>query len=198
MKPMPPREPDATAPAQDISGDDGKTNGQEPTNHRLNERIAGCYEELKRMARKTMRDQGRDHTLQATALVNEVYLRLEHQTGLSVEEERRFLGLVAMTMRSILIDHAKRKKAKKRTADGERVTLDTLGDELSASCENPKALEEATRQLKELQARAAEVVDLHFFAGLSFKDIAELLGVSVKTISRDWRFARAFLLAKLS
>lgn len=154
------------------------------------------YEELRRLAGRYMRDQKAGHTLQATALVHEAYVRL---VGAEVAGESRgqFIALAARAMRSILVDHARARGRAKRGGDAARVTLDegvlVGGDRLEGLLEIDRALE----RLAEHDPRKADVVELHTFGGLTHGEIAEVLKVSESTVRADMRFARAWLQATL-
>jgi RNA polymerase sigma-70 factor (ECF subfamily) len=155
---------------------------------RLYERV---YSELRQMAAAGMRRERGAHTLQPTALVNEVYLRLA--PGGRFENRRHFFGAAAQAMRRILVDHARQKSAEKRGAGAERVTLSDL--DVSAPEEDLDVLSvnAALDRLSEEDPRLAELVSLRFFAGMSIEDTARALDVSPATVKRDWVFARAWL-----
>lgn len=147
------------------------------------------YDDLRRRARHLLRDN--NATLSTTALVHETYLSLA-AAELSIGDRAHFFRLAARAMRHILIDAARRRNAAKR---GDGLALLTLGTDLPApdSGIDLLALNEALDGLGRAQPRLARVVELHFFAGLEFVDIAELLELSVRTVGRDWRSARALL-----
>jgi RNA polymerase sigma factor (TIGR02999 family) len=154
------------------------------------------YAELKRLAAAKMAGQGVAHTLQPTALVHEAYMRLlGAPSGVpAFSDSSHFFTAAAAAMRSILVDHARRKQAAKRGGDAVRVTLhpDLAGerDELA----NVLSVHEALDGLRADHERIARVVELLFFAGLSVEEAAEVLGMSSRTVKRDWRFGRAWLL----
>jgi RNA polymerase sigma factor (TIGR02999 family) len=149
------------------------------------------YAELRQMAAASMRHERGGHTLQPTALVNEVYLRLT--PGARFENRRHFFGAAAQAMRRILVDHAREKRAAKRGAGLERVTLSDL--DITAPEENLDvlAVNEAVEKLADSDPRLAELVTLRFFAGMSIEDTARALDVSPAAVKRDWAFARAWL-----
>lgn len=155
------------------------------------------YAELRRIAARLMAGERAGHTLQATALVNEAYLRLADALDVSAENRRSFLAIAARSMRQVLVDHARTRAAQKRQAPGERLLLSELaeGDRLSAV--DILAVEEALQRLAILDERKATIVELRFFTAMPFQDIAELLGVSKATVSADWSFARAWLETEL-
>ena len=152
------------------------------------------YDELKKLAAARMRDEAPDHTLQATALVHEAYLRL-----MGSESQREwngrghFFAAAAEAMRRILVENARRKGRLKRGGDRQRVELDAGFAELSARPEHLLAVDEALDGLAAKDARAANLVKLHYFAGLKIEEAADVLGVSHRTAYRDWEFARAWL-----
>jgi RNA polymerase sigma factor (TIGR02999 family) len=156
------------------------------------------YRELRQLAGRYMRNERRDHTLQATALVHEAYLRVTSQEQLSFENRAHFFGVAASVMRRVLIDHARASRAEKRGGGDVKVPLD---DALAAAAETPDALielDEALARLAALDQRQARVIELRFFGGLSVEETAEVLGVASRTVKRDWRVARAWLRRELS
>lgn len=154
---------------------------------------AEIHGELQRLARSAMRRERVDHTLQPTALVNEAYLRLVGGSAVDWVSRAQFYVCAAKTMRRILIDHARARGASKRGGEHLRVEIT---ESLLSPQEDPDeliALDEALDQLGQLDARAARTVELRYFAGLGFDEVAQLTGVSVKTAKRDWEFARVWL-----
>jgi len=151
------------------------------------------YEQLRGIARGQLARERKNHTLQATALLHEAWLKLGSLEGSVPEDRSHFLGIAARSMRQILVDHARRKGAGKRGGAWDRVTLDIALDQLQQKELDLIALDEALAQLAARDARKARVVELRFFAGLSMAEIAELLGVSVRTVEGDWYMARAWL-----
>lgn len=159
------------------------------------------YEELRRLARSRMSRLPPGHTLQPTALVHEVYLDVLGKDAPAFEDRRHFFGIAARAMRDVLVDHVRRKQSKKRGGDVERVSGDDLDDAAAAIALPPEdllALDAALTRLAAENARAAQVVELSYFAGLTHPEIAELLDVTARTVERDWRFARAWLHQALS
>lgn len=160
--------------------------------------LDSLYESLHRLAEGRMTRERADHTLQPTALVHEAYLRLMDQEELEGYERTHILGLAAMTMRRVLVDHARQKSTGKRdrrrevgsVAEGDLVRWDDPAEILD--------LDAALSELARTQERQARVVELRFFAGLSLEETAEALGVSRDTVKLDWRFARAWLNRKLA
>ena len=158
------------------------------------------YEQLRAIASNRMRGERRDHTLQATALVHEAYLKLARlpTEGVAFESRGRFFAAAAEAMRRILIDSARRRSAVKRGAAEAAVSLDALPQGPADLAQIPDAdqllaLDEALEALRGEDPRAAEVVRLRYFAGLSAEDTAEVMGLSVRTVGREWAYARARL-----
>lgn len=152
------------------------------------------YDELRRLARRHLRSERSGHTLRTTALVHEAYLRLAEQHNLLIDEQTRFFAAASTTMRRILVDHARRKRRLKRGGGKEPVPLDDIADLLSEEdCEELVALDDALNRLAGANPRAATIVENRFFGGLSLEETAELLGVSSRTVQRDWVAARAWL-----
>ncbi len=149
-------------------------------------------EEIRGLAEALMRRERPHHTLQATALVNEAYLRIVGRSDLARMSRSEFLRLAAQAMRRVLVDHARAKGAQKRGGNLRRITLDsalTLGQpDLDLA-----DLDEALERLAAFYAREAQVVELRFFGGLTMEEVAESLGVSKRTVESDWEFARAWL-----
>jgi RNA polymerase sigma factor (TIGR02999 family) len=150
------------------------------------------YEELRQMAQSGMRAERSGHTLQPTALVNEVFLRLSAQDAVW-ENRRHFFGAAAQAMRRILVDHARGKQAAKRGDGAERVTLSDLDVAAPEEDLDVLAVNSALERLEQEDPRLAEVVNLRFFVGMSIEDTARALGLSPATVKRDWSFARAWL-----
>ena len=155
------------------------------------DRLMGVlYGELKAVAGRQLRRERADHTLHATALVHEAYMKLVDQTRLPVQDRSHFLAVAARAMRQILIDHARRHKAQKRGGDWERTTL-TAGH---ATFEfDPAELLALDAAMEQLDERQRQVVEYRFFGGMEEVEIAEVLGVSERTVRRDWVKARAWL-----
>ena len=155
------------------------------------------YDELRSLARSYLQRQRSDHTLQPTALVHEAFLRLTNVEEIDCTGKAHFLCLAAKAMRSILIDHARRHNAEKRSGGWNRITLQgVLADETDHAFEL-LALHDALEQLAELDARQADIVELRFFGGLTGADIAEVVGISRATVVRELTMARAWLLRAL-
>ena len=156
------------------------------------------YDDLHRLAAKYMQQENQGHTLQTTALVNEAYLKLIDQTRVDWRGRSHFFAVGAQAMRRILVNHAKAKKRLKRGGQGRRVPLD---EPLAVSAERDEdvlALDEALEKLAELDPRQARLVELRFFGGLNVEETAEVLGVSKRTVEREWTACRAWLRRELS
>jgi RNA polymerase sigma-70 factor, ECF subfamily len=155
------------------------------------------YDELRRLARSYMRRERPDHTLQATALVNEAYLKLVRQREVNWQGRSHFFGIAAQLMRRILIDHARGHLRAKR--GGTNVVL-PLNEALAFSPEQSEELlrlDEALERLTKKDPRQAKIVELRFFGGLSVDEAAEFLEISPKTVKRDWALAKAWLHGEL-
>jgi RNA polymerase sigma factor (TIGR02999 family) len=156
------------------------------------------YEELHVMAENQLRRERPDHTLGATALLHEAYLKLIDQSRVTWQNRAHFLGVAAQAMRRILINYAKQRKALKRGGDFIATTFDSELVPRASRADELLDLDEALSRLGVLDARQAAVVEYHFFGGLTDEEIAEVLGVSVPTVRRDWRIARAWLSRELA
>ena len=156
------------------------------------------YEELRRVARAYLRRERTDHTLQATALVHEVYLQLVDDKKVSWKDRAHFYGIAARLMRQILMQHARARNAAKRGgADQVRLSLEEAA-EVSTDCAvELMALDDALEDLTKIYPRKSKVVELKFFGGMEAKQISEVLQVSEKTVLRDWNFARLWLSREL-
>ena len=159
----------------------------------LNELLPLVYAELRRVAGRQLRKERADHTLQPTALVNEVYIRLVDQRQVDWHSRAHFFGVAAQIMRRILVDHARRHAASKR-GDGVRcVSIDEAMD-VAASNEMPVlSLNEALDRLETVDPELARIVELRAFGGLTIEEAAHVLSVSASTAKRDWRTAKAWL-----
>jgi RNA polymerase sigma-70 factor, ECF subfamily len=163
--------------------------------HAPEQLFALIYDELRTKAGRLMAGERRNHTLQATVLVHEAYLKVA-RPGVSFQSRLHFFNAASLAMRRILVDHADAKRAQKRNAVGERVTLADV--EAGQPDIDLLALDEALRQLEAVSPRRAQVVQLRFFAGLTEAQIAELMEVNEKTIRRDWAAARVWLHDEMS
>jgi RNA polymerase sigma factor (TIGR02999 family) len=151
------------------------------------------YRELQALARRYLSRERPGHTLQATALVHEAYVKLIDQRHVEWQNRAHFFGVAAQLMRRLLVDHARRRNRGKRGSGGTRITL-TEG--LAAVAEvnvDAIALDDALTSLERLDARKGRIVELRFFGGLTVEETAEVLGTSAATVKREWRFAKAWL-----
>jgi len=156
------------------------------------------YDELRRLAGQYMRSEPVGHTLQATALVNEVYLRLVDVERIQLEGRAHFFALAARMMRRVLVDSARARGNDKRGGRLRRVPLDEASGVFANSRLDFEALDDALQQLESIHPRKVQVVELRFFGGLSVEQTADTLRVSTDTVKRDWRFAKLWLLRELS
>jgi RNA polymerase sigma factor (TIGR02999 family) len=157
------------------------------------------YQSLRDAASRLLRNEDRGHSLKTTDLVHEAYLRLVHRDKVSWHDRAKIVAVAAKAMRRIVVDHARHGRRAKRGGKRVRISLD-------AACfavyerdgsPDPIALDEALEQLNAVDSRAAQVVEMRFFAGMTVEEIAAALDVSVSTIERDWRYARAWLFEAL-
>jgi len=155
------------------------------------------YDELRRIAGRFMRDERPGRTIQTTALVHEAYLKLIDVTNVDWQHRAHFFAVSAQIMRRILLDRARRRVAAKRGGVAPRVNLDEVPDIGSGRARELIALDDALNALAKVDPRKERVIELRFFAGLSVEETAEVLKVSSDTVNRDWRLARAWLLAEL-
>ena len=158
------------------------------------------YQELQRLAHFQLRKERSDHTLQSTALVNEAYLRLVGMNSPQLEGRSHFFAIAAQLMRQILVDYARRHRARKRGGQVETLSLDDTGVFEQGKSRNIDvvALDDALKTLAKIDPRKAQVVELRFFGGLNFEETAEVLKLSSITIQRDWSTARAWLHREMS
>lgn len=163
----------------------------------FNRFLPEIYDELRRLAAAALRREQRGHTLQPTALVNEVYLRLARSPGLEIHNRNHFLALTARVMRQVLVEHARARQRIKRGGSPLRVTL---GDDLVAATPpyfDLLALDQALERLGRLSEQQVRIIELRYLAGLSVEEVAEVLGVSPTTVKRDTAMAKAWLTREL-
>ena len=151
------------------------------------------YDELHRLARRRMRQERKEHTLQATALVHEAYFRLMEQRRGNWESRGHFFALAAQAMRRVLVDHARRHRSQKRGGEAVHLALEAAGEVSRQPAAEVLQVHEALDALAAVDARKAKMVELRFFAGLGIRETAEALGVSPGTVMRDWTLAKAWL-----
>lgn len=152
------------------------------------------YDELRRIAHRYVRRERDGHTLQTTALVNEAYLRLAGTKSIEWQNRSHFFAVTAQVMRNVLIDHARRRLYAKRGGHAQQVPIDDVSLEMSEQrADELVGLDEALSDLAKLDLRKARVVELRYFGGLSLEETAEVLEISLMTVRRDWRAAKAWL-----
>lgn len=163
----------------------------------LDEAVGLVYDELRRLAHRRLRRERSGHTFNTTALVHEAYLKLARVDDSTFSDRAHFLAMASRVMRRILVDYARARKAAKRGGDAEPVTLDEellVPDDFA---ESVFELHEALERLEELDPRQARVIEQRYFGGLTLEETAEVVGVSLATVKRDLRFARAWLAKEL-
>lgn len=156
------------------------------------------FEDLRLIAGRMFQRESDGHTLQPTALVNEVYLRLMDQRKISWQNREQFFGVAALMMRRILVDYAKGRQAAKRGSGAAKVPLDETIAVPDLRGVDVVALDEALSQLAEIDSRQSRIVEMRFFMGLDHEEIAGILKVSVTTVKREWRTARLWLYRELA
>lgn len=165
----------------------------------VNQILPHIYGELRKLASSYLRRERSDHTLQPTALVNEAYLKLIDQKKVVWQNRAHFFGIAAQVMRRILLDHARKHTAEKRGGAAEVLPLEeeilVVSHEKSAEL---IALDEALETLAKMDEQKAKIVELRYFGGLSIEETAEVMGVSVPTINRQWRMAKAWLYGQVA
>jgi RNA polymerase sigma factor (TIGR02999 family) len=162
----------------------------------VNELFALVYNELRRVAGSYMRGERSNHTLQPTALVNEVYLRLVNQPSVEWQNRAHFFGIAARLMRQVLIEYARAHNAEKRGGKQTQIELDEADTGIEQNVDLI-ALDEALENFEKFNTFGCKVVELRFFGGLSHEEIAEVIGVSEATVKREWKMAKAWLLNEL-
>lgn len=163
----------------------------------LDQLIPIVHVELQKLARHYLRGERRGHTLQTSALVNEAYLRLIDQ-NVTWQNRAHFFGVAAQLMRRILVEYARNRNRFKRGGDQQKVSLTVAVETAWAEDADLIALDDALRSLAEIDPRQSRIVELRYFGGLTIEETAEAIGVSVATVEREWRVARAWLLRELS
>ncbi len=151
------------------------------------------YEELRQIARGYLQRERSDHTLQATGLVHEAYLRMVDQKTTNWKNRAHFFGVAAQIMRRILVDHARHHQAEKRGGEWSKVTFDEAVALSPSRSIDLIALDDALRDLANLNPQHSQIVELRFFGGLTVEEVAEVLDTSQRTVEREWRMARAWL-----
>jgi RNA polymerase sigma factor (TIGR02999 family) len=164
----------------------------------IDELLPVVYEELRRMAAAQLNSERAEHTLQATALVHEAYLKLVDQRTAGGTSRAQFFGVAAQAMRRVLVDHARGRGRVKRGGGRGKTALDEAVVMLEERAEDLVALDEALGRLAAIDPQKGRVVELRFFAGFSAQETADLLGLSLRTVERDWTMARAWLRGQVS
>lgn len=155
--------------------------------------IEVVYPELRRLAHRYMQRERSDHTLQPTALLNEVFLRLFGTGRVTWQSKAHFFAAAAQAMRRVLIDHARSSRSHKRGGVQARVNLESVTVFVEQNCDELIALDQALKKLRILDPRQEKIVEFRYFGGLSNDEIAEALGISERTVKREWAMARAWL-----
>jgi RNA polymerase sigma-70 factor, ECF subfamily len=171
------------------------SNGDEKA---LDQLMPLVYDELHRLAVSYLRRERREHTLQATALVNELFLKFFHQNSMSWQNRAQFFGVAAQMMRRILVDHARAHYSIKRGGDRFVVSLNDVAAFGAQPDADLLALHDVLNRLEEIDAVQGRIVELRFFGGLTIKETAEVMDISHATIEREWRTAKAFLKRELT
>lgn len=156
------------------------------------------YDEMRRLARSFLARERGAHTFQPTALVNEAYLRLVDQTRVNWQNRAHFYGIASSMMRRVLIDHARAHATEKRGGAAIHLSIDDVQVPIEERAASFIAMDEALSRLAEMDQRKSRIVEMRFFGGLSDEEIAEVLGVSSRTVLRDWKTARLWLYRELS
>ncbi|HWG21004.1 MAG TPA: sigma-70 family RNA polymerase sigma factor [Terracidiphilus sp.] len=164
----------------------------------LNELMPLVYDELHRMAQRAWRGLNQGNTLQPTALINEAYLKLAGAKNATFQNRCHFLAVACTAMRQILVNHARSRHAGKRGSGQLAVSLDDVQLAVHQEAAEVVALHEALERLHAIDARKSKVIEMRYFGGLSIEETAEALEVSVITVNRDWRLARAWLLREMN
>jgi len=165
----------------------------------VNQILPRIYDELRKLASSYLRRERADHTLQPTALVHEAYMKLIDQKKVHWQNRAHFFGIAAQVMRRILLDHARKHNADKRGGEAEKLPIEeeilVVSHEKSAEL---IALDDALETLAKMDPQKAKIVELRYFGGLSIEETAEVMGVSVPTINRQWRMAKAWLYGQIA
>ena len=156
------------------------------------------YDELRRLANHYLRRERPDHTIQPTALVHEAYIRLVDQNSVQWQNRAHFFGIAARIMRQILVNYALAHQTAKRGGDQYKLSLDEAIGLAQEPEMNLVALDEALKSLEVIDERKSRIVELRFFSGLSLEEVAEVLGISLATVKREWRMARAWLYTEIT
>jgi RNA polymerase sigma-70 factor, ECF subfamily len=156
------------------------------------------YDELRSLAANYLRRERPDHTLQPTALVHEAYLRMVDQTQVNWQNRAHFFGVAAQMMRRILVDHARAHTAEKRGSDFQKLSLDENIDKTVERSAELIALDDALKELAEMDEQKSRIVELRYFGGLTVEETAEAMGISPITVKRHWRITKAWLYGRMN
>jgi len=158
----------------------------------IKNQFLSCYEELSKLAHNKLRFEHHAYTLDTSALVHEAYLKMEnHENGF--QDKGHFLAIAAIVMRRFLVDYARQKQRLKRGGDQIQLTYGAISNPVITTPEEVLHLNEALTRLKSINHRHCRVVEFHFFGGYKHEEIADMMGVSIDTVRRDWRLAKAWL-----
>jgi RNA polymerase sigma factor (TIGR02999 family) len=171
---------------------------REPANEALEALWVGLYPDLKQLARSRLRRHGPNTLLDTTSLVNDAYVRVSGAAGLREATPGQFLAYAARTMRSVVIDLARERRALRRGGNNAHITLSTAVIDGAAAEDEPLELDRALKQLAEVEPRMSQVVEMRYFGGFAEAEIGVALGVTERTVRRDWEKARLLLRAMLS
>ena len=163
-----------------------------------NQLFEAAYKELRRLAAWHLQKEQPGHTLQPTALVHELYVKLFAGEPVDWQNRAHFFAVASQQLRRLLIDHARARRAEKREGGRVRLSLTEVNGLAAPRQEDLIELDQALRRLEDLDQRSARVIELRFFGGLTEQEAAEVLGISVATLKRDWSFARAWLIDQLA
>jgi RNA polymerase sigma-70 factor, ECF subfamily len=175
----------------------GTVSDDTPTTAPFDALVAEAYRELRGLAAHYLQREDDGHTLQPTALVHEAVLRLMRQPDVQYHDHKHLLAVAAHAMRRVLVDHARRRHSRKREA-GRRLSVDEIELPASYATDEVLGVNDLLERLAHLDARQAKLVEFRYFAGFTLEETAELLGVSLATVKRDWVLARAWLQRELS
>lgn len=168
----------------------------------LDKLVTEVYTELKRLAAYHLKNERPGHTLRPTELVHEVYMVLQTQHSLDFHDRLGFISIASMMMRRVLVDYARNRNRQKRGAGAENIPLEIADEKTLIEVENDRidviALEESLTELEKFYPREVKIIELHFFGGLTFEEIARVLNISLRTVMRDARFARSWLCRNLT
>ncbi len=164
----------------------------------LNSILPLVYNELRKISSKYLRNEYRHHTLQTTELVHEAYIKLIGNNSISWESRAHFFGIAARSMRQILVDYARKRKSQKRGKGETLLTLEKADFIVGESEEHILNLNDALTKLEKVEPRSVKIVELRFFSGLSIEETAKLMDISVATVKRDWKFAKAWLYREMN